>query len=110
MIVATGLAPSELLELDPDLFESLERAVAERWGAELELAALNLELLSLFFVTWLQSHLRRGARGLEPITIPRPAWWRGEPEEATPAGPLPPMSVRELASFAGKRVEVARGE
>ena len=107
MSVATGIAPGELLDLEPDLWEAVERAVAERWTTETELAASTVELLSTFLVGWVKANSRRGFRG-EPISVPRPRWWQ-ELREARAAAPDAPVSISvgALAELTGKSIEPA---
>jgi hypothetical protein len=106
--VATGIAPSELVELDGLMFDALVEAVAERWGPELELAALQVELESSLLIAYAQAHSRKRITAT-PTVWPRPAWVReGREPELEPAAAAR-VGIAELAALAGKVVEPVEG-
>lgn len=104
MSVATGIGPAELVELDGQMYDALVRAVDERWGPELELAATAVELSSTHLLAYIQAHSRKRVTA-SPIDWPRPAWTRGEPELELEAPAR--VGVAGLAELVGKSIEPA---
>jgi hypothetical protein len=98
LVVETGVAPSELLDAEPGLVQSLVSAVHERdenatWSVERELLAQLIELTSIVRVEAL-------ALGGVPkhklplvIRVPRP--------DDDPAGDVPVITPRQFALMTG---------
>jgi len=102
--VATGIAPTALLELDWPWLEAVElaaverqRAHARRWGPLEAMLADLLELTHASYVAYLATHLKKGARLPSPIKVPRPNADGEWPQDAKPA-PLSPAAF--AAAFA----------
>jgi len=93
--VQTGIPPRELLALEeePEMWEAVLRAAAERWPPELELAAQSVELAHAHLHLFAQANSKRRVP-YEPLHIERPG--RTE-EEATP---VPVVSISHLAGIA----------
>jgi hypothetical protein len=109
--VATGIAPSELLALDAELWDAIDRAESERWDVLVELTASTLELLSALGLAWVKIHSKPGASLGEPVSIPRPEWWRKSEAPSTVAI-VPPdrIGIDALSELTGKRItESKRG-
>jgi len=111
--VATGIAPTALLELDWRWLEAVEQAAVERlrvraWGPLEAMLADLLELTHASYVAYLATHLKKGARLPSPIKVPRPnadGEWP-QPQDAKPA-PLSPAAF--AAAFAPSSSASSRG-
>jgi hypothetical protein len=72
--VACGIDPAALLDLDPDMFEALERRAAPRWSGNWlvqdELAALLVDTLNAFWLAWLQAHGAKRLPVWQPVIRP----------------------------------------
>lgn len=92
--VQTGIPPRELLALEeePEMWEAVLRATAERWPPELELTAQLVELAHAHLHLFAQANSKRRVP-YEPLRIERP----GRTEEPTA---VPVVSLSHLAGIA----------
>lgn len=109
MCVAVGIGPAEALDLDASWFDALERQADERWPIEVELAAMQAELLSALFTAYSKVHGKKGAAPPPVLNVPRP----GSPRDSHGiAGPssgkrAAAVSPAAFARMVADRVEPA---
>lgn len=79
------------------MFDALSHEVGAHWSMELDLAALQAELLHALWRAYVAVHSKQNAQIPPPLTIARPDGWRRDDVKPTP------MRMIDFALAHGRR-------